>query len=67
MKTFTIRIEGQHLLTVDEIWPDGDAPENPTVSDVVARIKKSCAGAYDLVYDWNLDVDVEVDGEPVIW
>lgn len=33
-RTFTISLEVSESLTVDEIWPEGDAPENPTVEDV---------------------------------
>lgn len=66
-KTFTITVEGSYTLTVDEIWPDGDAPENPTREDVAAAMKKSCHSTYQLMRDWNLDdgMCVDVDGLPV--
>ena len=35
-KSFTITFDGSATLTVDEVWPDGDAPANPTLLDVHA-------------------------------
>jgi len=32
--TFNFHIDIDIDLTIEEIWPDGDAPENPTVEDV---------------------------------
>jgi hypothetical protein len=60
-KGFSVQIVGDHYLTVDEIWPDGDAPENPTAADVLA-VMRSCGPKSRLVHDWNLDFDIEVDG-----
>lgn len=31
---FSVRLEVEETFTVDEIWPDGDAPEKPTPLDV---------------------------------
>lgn len=36
--SFEFDFHGSVRLTVAEIWPDGDAPEKPTVKDVVAKI-----------------------------
>jgi hypothetical protein len=33
-KQFSIHIESDETFFVEEIWPDGDAPANPTVADV---------------------------------
>ena len=39
----------------DEIWPDGDWPDNPTVDNVIAMLKKEyTGGAERLVSEWNL-------------
>lgn len=38
-KAFTISITGSVTLTPEQIWPDGDAPENPTVEDARARVE----------------------------
>lgn len=59
-KKFTISIQGEHTLDLSEIWPDGDAPENPTSEDVVQAIEDSCSNVADLISDWNLDCEVDV-------
>jgi len=53
---FTIEIRGEWTLSVEDIWPDGDAPENPTEQDVrdcLPRVR-------NLISEWNLVPDVEV-------
>ena len=62
-KTFQIEITGFHNLTVSQIWPDGDAPANPTVEDVIAVMRSCAHSAQQLTSDWELDYDVEVDGK----
>ena len=44
-------------LDLDEIWPDGDAPENPTVEDVWAVFcpdRKSRMALQRACEDWDL-------------
>lgn len=58
---FQIIIEGDAELTIKELWPDDDAPENPTAEDVRALMESS--GRRDRVLrDWMLldDLDVTV-------
>lgn len=63
MTHFRLEWGGEATLSVDEIWPDGDAPENPTRDDVIAVMQKS-GSAYRLAQDWNLDLQgIEVDGK----
>lgn len=38
MKTFAFRVTS--YLTVGELWPDGDAPADPTIADARAVIEK---------------------------
>lgn len=60
-KTFRVEIDGMVDLTVEEVWPDGDAPENPTVGDVAKRIRNY--GSPDrVIRDWNLPTTISVDG-----
>lgn len=33
-----IGIEGYHSLTIEEVWPDGDAPEEITADAVLAQL-----------------------------
>ena len=62
---FRFRIECDVELSNRDIWPDGDAPENPTVEDVVARVKQS-THEQGFVRDWNMPIDVTVDGK-LVW
>ena len=60
---FHIEWGGSDDLTAAEIWPDGDAPENPTVDDVIAEMRKS-GSLSRLASDWNFDLQgVEVNGK----
>lgn len=60
MTKFYIEITtGTVTLTEDEIWPDGDAPKNPTRDDVEKLIRES--GPLDRVLrDWSLDLDLQL-------
>lgn len=53
-KTFCLRYDIDVTMTVEELWPDGDAPAEPTVADVEALIK-SCGGWRRIINDWDLD------------
>jgi len=53
MKKFKISYEMDTVLDVDSMWPDGDAPMNPTVDDVLQLIKKH-GGIYRVLDEWNL-------------
>jgi hypothetical protein len=53
MKKFKIRYEMETVLDVAALWPGGDAPENPTVDDVVRLINKY-GGIYRVLDTWNL-------------
>lgn len=61
--TFTVEFEPCEL-TVRDIWPDGDAPENPTVAHVVERMIEY-GPAWQTIREWNLLTDVTVDGVTV--
>lgn len=63
MKKFQLSYTINVVLSVDDIWPDGDAPENPTVADV-EKVIDACGGWQRIVSDWNLD-DAGGDGEVV--
>lgn len=70
MKRFDFSISCDVSLTVDEIWPDGDAPEDPTVDDVLEVIDK-CGGGLRVIRDWDLmtnhdfEVSDDKDSKPV--
>jgi hypothetical protein len=50
----------EQILTVEEIWPDGDAPENPTLADVLEVVRKH--GRWAIARDWGFEDHVEVEG-----
>jgi hypothetical protein len=60
-KTFTIFIETSADLTVQDIWPDGDAPEDPQPEDVMDKLKAAGYGSFWRgALEWNLDSDERV-------
>ena len=59
---FIIGIEGAWSLAPDEIWPDGDAPANPTREDAQ---KKVSSDPRELIDAWNLIPKVKVYRIPV--
>jgi hypothetical protein len=61
MKRFDFDISITATLSVDDIWPDGDAPENPTVSDVRQVFIESGRGnIMRAAREWNLDDDADL-------
>ena len=54
---FNFTISSDCWLSIDDIWPDGDAPDNPTVDHVHAVIEQ-CGGAKVVIREWNLDEDL---------
>lgn len=55
-KRFSLTYEVDAVLTVEELWPDGDAPANPTEADVLALVEK-CGGWRTILREWDLDND----------
>ncbi len=49
---FGVEMFGSLTLTAEEIWPDGDAPINPTTEDVAQRMRDF--GKTSLMNDWML-------------
>lgn len=58
-KTFHFSIEADVSLDVDEIWPDKNAPENPTLEDVIAVIRKD-GGMRAVLEEWGLQNDIRL-------
>lgn len=61
---FNISIDGDQYLSVDAIWPDGNAPENPTAEDVRDLILES-GSLSRWLSDWNMDYGMRVHVEGV--
>ena len=47
-------------LTLEEVWPDGDAPKNPTAEDVIKRMKETAGTPANCVKEWLLVDDLVV-------
>jgi len=58
-KTFRVTFSGTFSMTAEEIWPDGDGPENPTAYDVRNRMI-SQGGKGSLLSGWNLETDLDI-------
>lgn len=56
MKKFIIEYVIHSKLSEEELWPDGDAPENLSEEDVFRLIKES-GGIETILFDWNLTLD----------
>lgn len=37
---FILQIDGYAKLTPEDVWPEGDAPEEPTIADVAKKLGK---------------------------
>lgn len=55
-----VRIAGEFPLWPSEIWPDGDAPENPTLEDVMAAMSRDATGPAELIATWKLGAELSV-------
>ena len=55
---FRLRYEVVCDLSIDELWPDGDAPDDPAEEDVEDLIE-ACGGWGRVLVDWNLDESAE--------
>lgn len=66
MKTFHFEWGGTADLIVTDIWPDGDAPADPTTDDVIKAMMRSNGWATpkSVCQDWNFELeDIEVRGD----
>lgn len=60
---FLVSFRGGCGLTIDEVWPDGGAPENPTAQDVIKVMQSSSFNKRALLADWALDDDLTIHVE----
>lgn len=55
-KSFIFEISGTHKLSVEEIWPNGDAPnDSPSTQDVISEVLKNVDSVRTLVREWNIE------------
>ena len=60
MTVFHLSIEGRFALGVDEIWPDGDAPADPTPLDVARAMERS-GTMRSVLREWGFLDDITID------
>lgn len=60
MKSFTLVFTGSVILTEGDLWPDDDAPENPTKEDVEELLEEYEYDIAGLIRDWNLEDEISV-------
>jgi len=54
LESFVISVTYEEEFGIEELWLNGDTPENPTSDDVLKLISR-CGGADRIVQDWNFD------------
>ena len=59
-KRFRLDISLSTVLTVAEIWPDGNAPVDPTPKDVDEAFRKSGINVLMSASAWNLEDEADV-------
>lgn len=64
---FNFSFSADVWLDLEQIWPDGDAPENPTAEDV-AKVVEEAGGVHGVLRDWSLDdhLDLMIDGNGTV-
>lgn len=68
--TFFVEITLEAELQVRDVWPDGDAPANPSCADVVAVMKSSVKFTDRLASEWALgapEVEVSAGVDRAVW
>jgi hypothetical protein len=53
VKKFKLRYVVECELTVEDLWPDGGAPENPSAIHVRELVRKD-GGILEVLNSWNL-------------
>lgn len=72
MREFLIRFDGEVALSTADIWPDGDAPDDPSPLDV-KRVMEAAGRKERVLRDWDIARYVQVsvstinDGPYPVW
>lgn len=58
---FYLTVEADASFSIDEIWPDGDAPENPTIEDVIKKFTENgSVSPMRAAIDWGMEFELGV-------
>lgn len=64
-RRFHVSVTGDFFLSIADVWPDGDAPDEPTAEDVARRMR-DYGNLRHTLREWNLEPDsVDVEGVEV--
>lgn len=66
---FEFSLECSVSLTVEQVWPDGDAPASPTAEDVAAVVR-AAGGVREVLREWGLEYETTLTisgGSPPGW
>lgn len=65
-KQFNVSVESDTwAMKVSQIWPDGDAPENPTPADVAEQMGKDGSVA-QIILEWALTPHIVIEERGVV-
>ena len=54
-RRFTFSIQYEHTLSIDQIWPNGNAPHNPTADEIRQAFLNTCYGdVHNGLREWGL-------------
>lgn len=56
---FSINLSCDVMLSISDLWPDGNAPQDPTVADVAELVRRD-GGLRHIIRAWNLDAETEM-------
>lgn len=59
----TVRFSGSRNLTIDEVWPAGDAPEVVDTEAVRDFMERAGGNKYGMLLEFDLTPYVEIDVE----
>ena len=65
MADFSIELDASLDLSIQEIWPDGDAPDNPTVDDVL-KVLSNHGSVGTVLGDWGFSPEWRVYKMPMV-
>jgi hypothetical protein len=64
-KMFLVEVSGSLAFTVEDLWPDGDAPTNPTAEDAAKALREIGNRPSKVCLELGIPLTVTVDGKQV--
>lgn len=59
MKRFEFSFLVNHTLSADQIWPNGEVPENPSAEDARQQFLNTCYSVVDGMREWGIGPDAD--------